>query len=130
MCYIHVLYHIHVTSKPEIRIVIVRRKIMNNKITHSVILTVDPSSIFGTFLEHMSSQIKISEDKAVLYIWCSEVDASHPVYLEIVAHKIPTPQDIDNLGVGMKTRIPHSLVLMIDDSHSVEKRFLGFHHES
>ncbi len=103
---------------------------MNDKITHSVILTIDPKSVFGMFLEHMSSQIRISEDKSVLCIWCSEVDASHPVYLEIVAHKIPTPQDADNPGNGMRTRIPHHLVLMIDDSSSASKRFLGFHHES
>lgn len=101
-----------------------------NKITHSVILTIDPKSVYGMFFEHMSSQMNISEDKSVICIWCSEVDASHPVYLEIVAHKIPTPKDVNNPGVGMRTRIPHHLVLMIDDAHMENKRFLGFHHES
>ena len=103
---------------------------MNKKITHSVILTIDPNSAFGIFFEHMSSHIKTSENTSVLCIWCSEVDSSHPLYLAIVGHKLSTPLNEDNLGVGMRTRIPHHLVLMIDDSHEVDKRFLGFRHEA
>ena len=99
---------------------------MENKINHSIILAVEPDSFYGNFFEHMSNHIKISEDKSVLCIFCSEVDASHHIYLEMVAHIIPNPQERENPGPGMRMRIPYSLVLMIVDPQFVDKK-IGFY---
>ena len=98
---------------------------MDNEITHCVILNVDPDSAYGVFFEHMATRISSPKGTSVLCIWASSVDASHLVYLDFVAHK-RTGQEL--YSPGMKTRIPHSLVLMIGDPSLVKER-IGFHWE-
>lgn len=97
-----------------------------NKITHSVVLSVLPDSPFGNLLQEMSNQIKLDNGKSLICLFCSELDTSRPNYLYVVAHKISNVADIDSsMGPGLETSIPHSLVLMIDHSHFVQKH-IGF----
>ncbi len=84
---------------------------MNKKITHSVVLSVLPGTPYEEFLEQFCSKITSTKDNGnhLFHFWCSEVDASHPVYLEIVAHTPSTVQELDNVGLGLRTRIPITL---------------------
>jgi len=88
-------------------------------ITHSVVISIDPTSQFGAFFKHIASEITIGENGQLLHFWCSEVDASHPHYLEIVAHKPTTAE-------GLRYRIPHQMVLLISDP-SLSEKTIGFH---
>ena len=100
-----------------------------NKITHSVILSVLPGTPFGELLEQFCSKITSAKDSKnyLLHFWCSEMNASHPVYLEIVAHRQPTVEQLDteDPGPGLRWRIPHQFVLLIADQ-PLDLKQLGF----
>jgi len=87
-------------------------------IKYSVLLAIEPESAYGAFIQHIASVITVSDGRCLLHLWCSEVNASDPHYLEVVAHK-PTNEP------GLHYRIPHHQVLMISDPPPPDKQ-IGF----
>lgn len=85
---------------------------------YSVIVGVDPNTPFGQLLAHLGAKIANADGTSLTHFWCSHVDASHPIYLEIVSHKPPT-------AAGIRLRIPHHLVAMIADPE-IAKNSIGF----
>lgn len=100
-----------------------------NKITHSVVLSVLPNSPLGEILEQFCSKITSTKDSGnyLLHFWCSEVNASHQVYLEIVSHTQPTAEQLnsEDLSPGLRWRLPHHLVLLIADQ-PLDLKQIGF----
>lgn len=85
---------------------------------YSVLLSrhLDPRDL--AFFEHFGGRI-VSEDGSFLpHLFCTEVDASHHVYLFVSTFK---PSE----GVIIKMRIPHSMVFFISDPIE-EGRPIGF----
>lgn len=89
-----------------------------NPAKFGVVIGIDPSSPYGQLLEILGDRIELSNGQFLLNFWCSQVDATNPIYLEIVAHKQAT-------DAGSRFRIPHQQVCLIADPEIV-KRAIGF----
>jgi hypothetical protein len=89
-----------------------------DNIAYSVILGVDAGSPLGQLLKGFGTTITFEDGSQLLNLWCSRVDASHHVYLEVVAYKPSTQQE-------SHLRVPHQMVLLISDPYPPQKG-IGF----
>lgn len=85
----------------------------------SVVIGVDTATPLGQLLASVADKIQTHDGREMLHFWCSNVDATHPYYLEIVVHKLPTERP-------SRFRVPHNMVALIADPHLVDKMPFGF----
>jgi len=88
---------------------------------YSVVLNVLPDSPYFGLLEQFCGKIFSTESRYLLYLRCSKIDNSHPIYLEVVAHKRIDAEILEEY----KLWVPHVLVLMISDLPA-DPKSLGF----
>ena len=93
---------------------------------YSVVLNILPDSPYSKLLGQFCHKIISEDDSYLLHLWCSEVDISHPVYVNVVAHKKISSEDSKTSQESYKLQIPHGLVLMISDPWLEETKLPGF----